>query len=150
MKVKITVDDRGIQNTFRRAKITSTNLLEIEGSGARVIINKQREDVPFDTSATKLSINSHITESTSTKVVDEIGPETNYGLYLEYGTGEYAEGGKGRKGGWFYVDSKGVGHFTRGMRPRPYVRPSVFGNERSILNAITQSFIMFLSKLWLP
>ena len=29
----------------------------------------------------------------------------------------YALEGNGRKGGWFYVDEKGKGHFTRGKRP---------------------------------
>lgn len=39
-------------------------------------------------------------------------------IWEEFGTGEYALEGNGRKGGWFYVDEEGNGHFTRGKRPR--------------------------------
>lgn len=32
-------------------------------------------------------------------------------------TGEHALNGDGRKGGWYYVDAKGDGHYTRGKKP---------------------------------
>ena len=56
-------------------------------------------------------------------VVDESKGECTIGSPLEnaireeFGTGEYALHGDGRKGGWFYKDKKGVGHFTRGKTP---------------------------------
>lgn len=57
-------------------------------------------------------------------VVDEakgeatIGNSQEYAIYQEFGTGEYALNGDGRKGGWFYKDAKGNGHFTHGTRPK--------------------------------
>ena len=38
-------------------------------------------------------------------------------IWEEYGTGEYAVGGDGRKGGWVYRDAAGDWHFTFGKRP---------------------------------
>lgn len=32
-------------------------------------------------------------------------------------TGEYAHEGNGRKGGWYYEDENGEGHFTHGKTP---------------------------------
>lgn len=42
--------------------------------------------------------------------------------YIEFGTGIYAENGKGRKDAWSYMDEYGEWHFTRGMRPRRVFR----------------------------
>jgi hypothetical protein len=38
-------------------------------------------------------------------------------IWEEFGTGEYALEGNGRKGGWCYVDKDGKGHFTYGKKP---------------------------------
>ena len=46
-----------------------------------------------------------------------IGSADENSIWEEFGTGEYALKGNGRKGGWFYVDAKGDGHFTYGKRP---------------------------------
>ena len=47
-----------------------------------------------------------------------VGSPLENAIWEEFGTGEYAYNGNGRKGGWFYVDAKGDGHFTRGKHPR--------------------------------
>jgi len=47
-----------------------------------------------------------------------VGSDYQNAIWEEFGTGEYALGGNGRKGGWFYEDEQGEGHFTRGKRPR--------------------------------
>lgn len=46
-----------------------------------------------------------------------IGSDHENAIWEEFGTGEYALEGNGRKGGWFYEDEQGVGHFTRGKKP---------------------------------
>lgn len=56
-------------------------------------------------------------------VVDEgeqtvtVGSTLENAIWEEFGTGEYALNGDGRKGGWFYVDEDGNGHFTHGKAP---------------------------------
>ena len=65
-------------------------------------------------------------------VVDEgelqatVGSPLQNAIWEEFGTGEYALEGNGRKGGWFYVDEKGNGHFTHGKKP-----------NRALFNAYT-------------
>ena len=57
-------------------------------------------------------------------VVDEkarqavVGSPLENAIWEEFGTGEYALNGDGRKGGWKYKDAKGAWHFTRGKKPR--------------------------------
>ena len=46
-----------------------------------------------------------------------IGNTEENSIWEEFGTGEYALEGNGRKGGWTYVDEEGKGHFTRGKKP---------------------------------
>ena len=54
-----------------------------------------------------------------------IGTNVEYGVYVEYGTGKYADNGQGRQSPWFYVDDKGIGHWTEGMKPSHFLRDSV-------------------------
>ena len=46
-----------------------------------------------------------------------IGSSEENAIWEEFGTGEHALNGDGRKGGWYYEDEKGNGHFTHGKRP---------------------------------
>lgn len=76
-----------------------------------------KRNTPVDTGQLKGSWTHRITPSaTETKSV--IGSPLQRAIWIEFGTGEYALNGDGRKGGWKYVDAKGNGHFTRGMHPR--------------------------------
>ena len=58
-----------------------------------------------------------------TFVVDEGAMESKIGsplenaIWEEFGTGEHALGGDGRKGGWYYEDAGGEWHFTKGKKP---------------------------------
>jgi len=46
-----------------------------------------------------------------------VGSPLENAIWEEFGTGEYALNGNGRKGGWYYVDEYGDGHFTHGKTP---------------------------------
>ena len=46
-----------------------------------------------------------------------IGSPLENAIWEEFGTGEFALNNDGRKGGWYYVDEKGDGHFTHGKKP---------------------------------
>lgn len=58
--------------------------------------------------------------------------------YVEFGTGIHAEKGDGRKTGWFYVDDKGEGHYTRGNKPHPFLRPALTKNRTKIKEIIAK------------
>ncbi len=54
-----------------------------------------------------------------------VGSALLYALYVELGTGIFAEKGDGRKTPWVWKDQNGKYHFTRGMKPQPFLRPAV-------------------------
>ena len=84
-RVGIQINDAGLRQALKEAKLTAADLLQIEGAGAWVLVNGMRMRVPVDTGATRASIKPHITENTDTRLVDEVGPETIYAPAIEYG-----------------------------------------------------------------
>lgn len=49
-----------------------------------------------------------------------------YPIYVELGTGIYAENHDGRPTPWYWYDMKTKQwHFTRGVKPHPFLRPAV-------------------------
>lgn len=109
---------------LKGASLTEQEMLSIEKPGALTIVNNQRQLVPVDTGATKLSIRPHIQESSATKVVDLIGPETNYSRFIEFGV------------------------ISKPNYPiQPFVRPSAFGpNEDKVNKAIETAFATVVKK----
>ena len=73
-------------------------------------------------------------------ITGQIGSPTDYAPYVEYGTGEFAENGAGRKGGWSYQTPDGEWHHTDGMQPQPFLRPAFRENKANIENVIGQKF----------
>lgn len=61
---------------------------------------------------------THRITPSSEETTAVIGSPLERAIWYEFGTGKEALNGDGRKDGWVYVDAKGKGHFTRGMRPR--------------------------------
>lgn len=54
-----------------------------------------------------------------------VGSALLYALYVELGTGIFAEKGNGRQTPWVWKDQNGKYHFTLGMKPQPFLRPAV-------------------------
>ena len=77
---------------------------------------------PVDTGTLRNSIAHEVDEAENCV---EYGTNVEYGIYIEYGTGIYAENGDGRQTPWFYVDDRGEGHWTRGNKPQPFIRPAI-------------------------
>lgn len=63
-----------------------------------------------------------------------IGTPVEYGVYIEYGTGVSAAGG--RKTPWVYKDSKGDWHMTNGQRARPFIKPAIADHVNEYKNII--------------
>lgn len=85
--------------------------------------------VAVDTGNLRDSINHKVNES---ELSCRIGTSVEYAPYLEFGTGEYAENGKGRKGGWFFTGPDGKTWFTKGNKPQPFLRPALLENKDAI------------------
>ena len=84
---------------------------------------------PVNTGALRNSIGYKVNES---ELAAYIGTNCEYAIYVEYGTGEFAEKGNGRKGGCVYKTPNGEVRFTYGMSPKPYLRPAFRRNKKAI------------------
>ncbi len=87
--------------------------------------------VSVDTSTLKQSI-THKEDDDSTY----IGTNNEYAIYVELGTGKYAEGGGGRPDPWVYQDDNGNWHHTHGQRAQPYLKPAVANHKLTYQNII--------------
>lgn len=74
-----------------------------------------KRNTKVDTGKTKGSW-SYKVEETEGKAV--IGSDYENAIWEEFGTGEYALNGDGRKTPWSYKDVKGQWHTTKGKKPR--------------------------------
>ncbi len=79
------VDTSEVDALFKKLGLKTRDLLVVEKPGSATVINIQRQLVPVDTGATKLSINAQIQSSSALKVVDHIGPSTLYAPFIEFG-----------------------------------------------------------------
>ena len=85
------------------------------------------------------------TKSSFRHVVDEdklkatMGSSDENSIWEELGTGEYALNGNGRKGGWFYEDEEGNGHFTHGKKPSRAMWKAYTALKSKIINHIQNS-----------
>lgn len=96
-----------------KAKLNDA-VIKLLYEAAEVIKSQAIENTTVDTKQLKGSWDFIIDESEKEAV---IGSPLENAVWEEFGTGEYALHGDGRKGGWVYVDEKG-GHFTYGKKPR--------------------------------
>lgn len=69
-----------------------------------------------------------------------IGSPLQNAIWEEFGTGEYAAGGDGRKGGWVYRDANGDFHFTLGKRPNKTLQKAFSSTKAKIINRAKQIF----------
>ncbi|WP_105125633.1 HK97-gp10 family putative phage morphogenesis protein [Streptococcus suis] len=110
---------REIERAMIRGLIKAAMLVE----GQAVLL------VPTKTGALKKSIGYKVNES---ELVAYVGTNCEYAIYVEFGTGEFAENGNGRQGGWVYRTPDGEVHFTYGMEPQPYLRPAFRQNKKVV------------------
>lgn len=99
MKVKAAIDEALLQFLEEAAS-------ELQSQAVR--------GTPVDTGQLEGSWAHTVDES---NLEAKIGSPLENAIWTEFGTGEYALKGNGRKGGWFYKDDKGQGHFTHGKKP---------------------------------
>lgn len=96
-----------------KAAINDASVAWLYEAAGEVQAQAQR-NARVKTGQTRGSYEYHVDEG---NLEAEIGSNYQNAIWEEFGTGEYALNGDGRKGGWKYVDAEGQGHFTRGKRP---------------------------------
>lgn len=83
---------------------------------AQILRSNVRDLTRVKTGQTKRSFD-YMIASKGGELEAKVGSPLENAIWEEYGTGEYALEGNGRKGGWYYEDEKGKGHFTHGKTP---------------------------------
>jgi len=89
-----------------------------------------------DTGQTKNSFQHKVVNSEHTAY---IGSNHENAIWEEFGTGEYALKGNGRKGGWHYKDAKGEWHYTTGKKPSRAFWNAYTSLKAKIINIIQNS-----------
>lgn len=102
------------------------NFLE-EASGELEAQTKRNSRVK--TSQTKGSWTHKVDKDNFSAVV---GSPFENAIWEEFGTGEHAIHGDGRKGGWKYQDIRGEWHFTRGKTPNRALQRAIDSKKRVI------------------
>lgn len=91
---------------------------------------------PTDTGQLQNSISHIVDDAENAVYIGVPGGPTSYGVYVELGTGIYAEGGGGRPTPWVYQDAKGNWHWTRGNPAQPFLKPAVADHTKTYSNII--------------
>lgn len=98
--------------------------------------SQAKQNTRVDTSKTKNAWGHRVDDA---KHEATIGNTEENSIWEEFGTGEYALKGNGRKGGWFYVDEKGDGHFTHGKTPSRAFWNAYNSLKKAIQNRIQEA-----------
>lgn len=98
-----------------------------------------KRNTAVDTGQTKNSW-THNVKSSGDQYIATIGSPLQNAIWEEFGTGEHALNGNGRKGGWTYVDEKGHGHFTHGKRARRPLWKAYQSLKNKIIKRIQDAF----------
>ena len=94
---------------------------------------------PTMTGDLKDSINRKI-KQTGGRIEGQVGTPLMYGVYVEFGTGEFASNGAGRKGGWVYMDPSGEWFFTWGIKPQHFMRDGFRQNKNQIKEILSKEY----------
>ena len=116
-------NSKAVKRELERAAIRGLIKASMLVEGQAVLL------APVDKGGLRDSIGYKVDES---ELVAYIGTNCEYAIYVEFGTGEFAENGNGRKGGWVYKTPNGEVRFTYGMPPQPYLRPAFRKNQKAI------------------
>ena len=72
------------------------------------------------------------------KLESQIGSPLQNAIWEEFGTGEFAANGNGRKTPWKYQDAKGNWHVTRGKRPNRTLQRAIDSKRNAIISRFKQ------------
>lgn len=98
-----------------------------------------KQNAPKDTGALARSIQSKV-ENNNGSIQGVVFTPLEYGAYVEFGTGLFAESGGRTDVPWSYQDDEGNWHTTKGQKPQPYMRPALDNNREKIVRMIKEGF----------
>ena len=129
MNVQFTDNSKEVSDNIKAALLRAMETCGLVAEGYA------KKLAPVDTGNLRNSITHMVDEQELAAI---IGTDSEYGAYVELGTGIYAEGGGGRPTPWVYQDAKGNWHYTRGNKAQPFLKPAAAdhaGQYRDILES---------------
>lgn len=134
----VEIQDYSIQvkDALNSGAITGLYLAAVEIQKA--VVDNSR----IDTGQLKGSWNHHVDESA---LEATIGSPLENAIWEEFGTGEYAAEGNGRKGGWFYENKNGETVFTRGKYPT-HALQKAFDSKKGVAERLIKQSIQEAAK----
>lgn len=130
MAVEFTDNSAKVKDTINDAVIAY--LYEAAGE---LEAQTKRNQTRVETGQTKNAWTYTVDESKGEAV---IGNPLENAIWEEFGTGEHALNGDGRKGGWVYKDDKGEWHFTMGKTPLRPLYKSFIALKSKLINRAEQ------------
>jgi HK97 gp10 family phage protein len=130
------IEFEGVENlTQRLNKMSDTAALKKSLEAATLLVERSaKQKAPKDTGALRRSITSKVEG-----LEGIIYTPLEYAPYIEYGTGLFAEKGNGKKEvPWNYQDDEGKWHSTSGLKPQPFMRPSLDENRQKIVDTLKE------------
>ncbi|MBO5957544.1 MAG: HK97 gp10 family phage protein [Bacteroidales bacterium] len=82
----------------------------------------------------------HVVVEDGENLVGIVGSNHENAIWEEFGTGEHALQGDGRKGGWWYKDDEGKWHHTFGKKPSRALHKAFSSSKNKIINRIQNVF----------
>lgn len=132
--MKITLEDHSAE-VYKELEAACQRALEkcglVAENYAKKLVNSPGK---FGTGALRNSITHTVTNNGERAAY--VGTDSEYGIYVECGTGIYYPGG--RQTPWVYQDAKGDWHLTHGQRAKPYIKPSVAEHTEQYRKIINQ------------
>lgn len=118
-----------IDNSEKLKELLQEALVAGLEAAAGEIESQAAANTPVDTGKLKGDWKHIVDEA---ELVATIGNPNEYAIWHEFGTGEFAVEGNGRKGGWFYEDSEGNGHFTYGIQPKRMLENAFWTKKNTV------------------
>lgn len=127
----MTIDIKDNSPEILKALENATNRA-LRACGERAVGYAQK-DCPVDTGRLRASITYQVEGDDC-----YVGTNVEYGKYIEFGTGVYAESG-GRQTPWAFEDSSGDWHMTDGAKPQPFLRPAASDHSDEYVSIMKDS-----------
>ena len=118
-----------------RDMVDTDKMVAAMGKACAVVEAAAKQNAPKDTGALRNSITSKV-EVEGKEVIGTVFTPLEYGPYIEYGTGLFAESGGRKDVPWHYQDDKGEWHSTNGIHPCPFMRSALLDNRNRIKNIL--------------
>lgn len=115
--------------------LSTENMTQAMGQACAAVEASAKKKAPKDSGALRRSIASKV-EAEGGDIQGIVYTALEYGPYIEYGTGLFAESDGRTDVPWVYQDDEGNWHSTKGQKPQPFLRPALNENRKTVVKIL--------------